>query len=173
MKIGNQADLKLIAGTLHDARFTADAISHDKAAGTFTLKCWVMVPKQKQFKGSVLAQFAQDKIDSARIQKHGGFKAFGAFFVRVLGCLGWRSARGTAIEGARPWRACQLSFTNVEGGNVNIKEKVGYYELATIRFSECDHKLQLATHCGIEISLIVRELNGALTETEETCARWN
>ncbi len=117
-RITNAAELKSLAATLHDARFTADAIAFDAAAQTFTLKCWVF--------------------DSA----------------------------------SRRWQARQLSFGNVADCKVNTKEKVRYYELATIRFTERDRKLDLVTHYGIEISLVVDKLDGALNETSETRDKW-
>lgn|GEM_PF-7106976 len=116
--ITDPAELKSLAATLHDARFTADAIAFDAAAQTFTLKCWVF--------------------DSV----------------------------------SRRWRARQLSFGNVAACKVNTKEKVRYYELATIRFTERDRKLDLVTHYGIEISLAVEKLDGRLNETNETRDNW-
>lgn len=110
-RITNAAELKSLAATLHDARFTADAIAFDAAAQTFTLKCWVLEPV------------------------------------------------------SRSWQARQLSFGNVADCKVNTKEKVRYYELATIRFTERERKLDLITHYGIEISLAVDKLDGALSET--------
>lgn len=168
--INNSADLKLIAATLHDARFTADAINYDKAARILTLKCWVREPKQKRFNGSVMAQLAQDKIDSAgKTQRLSGFKAFFSFCARAFQAL-WRPG---VTNDPRPWKACQLSFANVVDCKVNAKEKVRCYELATIRFSERDHKLDLVTHCAIEINLAVGELDGSLTETGETHDKWD
>lgn len=123
-QITNAAELKSLAATLHDARFTADAVTFDAAARTFTLKCWVLEPKP------------------------------------------------TAVENSHRWQARQLSFGSVTDCKVNVKERVRYYELATIRFAERDRKLDLVAHYGIEISLAVGELDGALTETSETRAKW-
>lgn len=123
-RITNSADLKSVAATLHDARFTAEALTFDATARTFALKCWVLEPKPMPAGNS------------------------------------------------RCWQACQLSFGNVADCKVNVKEKVRYYELATIRFSERDRKLDLVAHYGIEISLAVGELGGALTETNETRDKW-
>jgi hypothetical protein len=123
-RITNAADLKSLAATLHDARFTAEAIAFDGKGRTFTLKCWVLESKP------------------------------------------------TAAGSSRRWQACRLSFANVTDCKVNAKEKVRYYELATIWFSERDRKLDLVTHYGIEISLTVGELDGALTETSETRDKW-
>jgi hypothetical protein len=116
--------LKSVAAILHDGRFTADAITFDATARTFTLKCWVPEPKTK------------------------------------------------ATEASRRWQACRLSFTNVADCKATAKEKVRYYELATIRFSEHSHKLDLVAHYGIEIALAVEELNGALTQMSETRDKW-
>jgi hypothetical protein len=124
-RITNAVNLKSVAATLHDARFTADAIKFDAATHTFDLKCWVLEPKPK------------------------------------------------ADAAARRWQACRLSFANVVDCKVNAKEKVRYYELATIRFSERDRKLDLVTHYAIEISLAVGELDGTLTETSETRDKWD
>lgn len=163
--IKSPTDLKLIAGALHDARFTADGVCFDAAARTFTLKCWVLEPKE--FAGSLSAQFEQGRIDSA--QKVKPFETCLLFF----SCLWRRLVKGVAANGTRPWKACHLSFANVADSKVNVKEKVGYYELATIRFSERNHKLDLVTHYAIEISLAVGQLDGLLTETSETRDRWD
>lgn len=117
-QITHAVELKSLAATLHDARFTADAIVFDAATQTFTLKCWVFEPV------------------------------------------------------SRSWQARQLSFGSVADCNVNTKEKVRYYELATIRFTERDRKLDLVTLYGIEISLVVDKLDGALSETSETRDKW-
>jgi len=117
-RITNTAELKPLAATLHDARFTADTIAYDVAARTFTLTCWVFEPA------------------------------------------------------SRRWQAWQLSLNNVTDCRVNLREKVCYYELATIRFSERDCKLDLITHYGIEISLTVCKLAGALTNRGETRDNW-
>ncbi len=124
-KISNQADLKKAAATLHDARFTADAIGFDVSTNVFTLKCWVFEPEQSK----------------------GG--------------------------SPRRWKACRLSFTDVANYNLTTREKVCYYELSTIRFAEGDHRLDLITHYGIQITLQIGELHGALTETSETRELWN
>jgi hypothetical protein len=75
--------------------------------------------------------------------------------------------------GFREWKGYRLSFIKVTDCKVNTREKVSYYELATIRFAAGDRRLNLVTHYGIEISLQVGELNGALTEISETRAEWN
>ncbi|MCX8156909.1 MAG: hypothetical protein N3J91_10750 [Verrucomicrobiae bacterium] len=117
-RITNAVELKSLAATLHDARFTADSIAFDATARTFTLKCWVLQPA------------------------------------------------------SRRWQARQLSFGGVADSKVNVKEKVRYYELATIRFAERDRKLEFVAHYGIEISLAVDKLDGALNETNETRDKW-
>jgi hypothetical protein len=78
-----------------------------------------------------------------------------------------------SVGTSRRWQAYQLSFANVSDCKVTMKEKVRYYELATIWFSERDRELDLVTHYGIEISLSVGELDGALIETSETRDRWD
>jgi hypothetical protein len=78
----------------------------------------------------------------------------------------------TAAGNSRRWRACRLSFENVTDCKVTAKEKVRYYELGTIRFSERNRKLHLVAHYAIEISLVVGELDGVLTETDETRDKW-
>jgi hypothetical protein len=120
-RITNTAELKLLAATLHDARFTTDAIAFDAAARTFTLKCWMLEP---------------------------------------------------AKSASRRWRACQLSFGSVADCKVNVKEKVSYYELATIRFAERDRKLELVAHYGIELNLAVDKLDGDLIQTNERLDNW-
>jgi hypothetical protein len=70
------------------------------------------------------------------------------------------------------WQAHGLSFTNVTGCKVNVKEKVSYYELATIRFNERDSRLDLIAHYAVEISLQLGQLDGALTETGERLEHW-
>jgi hypothetical protein len=122
-RITNAAELKSLAATLHDARFTADAVAFDAAARTFALKCWVLEPKPTE-------------------------------------------------GNSRRWQARQLSFGNVADCKVNVKEKVRYYELATIRFAERNRKLDLVAHYGIEISLALGELDAALTEMSETREKW-
>jgi hypothetical protein len=117
-RITKAAELKSLAATLHDARFTADTIAFDATARTFTLKCWVLELASRQ------------------------------------------------------WQAQQLSFGDVADCKVNVKEKVRYYELATIRFAERERKLELVAHYGIEISLAVDKLDGALNETNETRDKW-
>jgi len=62
----------------------------------------------------------------------------------------------------------RLSFANVTDAKVIVKEKVDYYELSTIRFSEQDGKLDLITHYAIEISLAAEQLDGNLLKTGET-----
>jgi len=47
-KISSQPELKRAAATLHDARFTADAIKFDVSANVFTLKCWIFEPAQNK-----------------------------------------------------------------------------------------------------------------------------
>ena len=71
------------------------------------------------------------------------------------------------------WRANQLSFSNVANCTVETREVVSYYELATIRFARRNGRLELVTHYGIEISLQIREPNGALIETDETEENWS
>lgn len=70
------------------------------------------------------------------------------------------------------WHACRLSFTSFADCKVNEREKVPYYELATLRFAEGQRRLDLITHYGIEVSLAMEHLDGALTETSETREKW-
>jgi len=124
-KINSKAELKKAAATLHDARFTADAIGFDDSTNVFTLKCWVFESEQN---------------------------------------------RGRS---PRRWKACRLSFKDVADYNAVTREKVCYYELSTMRFSEAEHRLDLVTHYGIRITLKIGELDGELTETGETRELWN
>jgi hypothetical protein len=172
--IANEADLKSVATILHDARFTGDAIDCDAAAHTFTLKCWVQGLKPKN-DSSVLAELKRrEEIGlAAEPQKFGCLKMFPLFFFRASSAIWRRFTKGNPAADSRIWQACRLSFANVVDCKVNAKEKVRYYELATIRFSECDRKLDLVTHYAIEISLVVGELDGTLTETSETRDKWD
>jgi hypothetical protein len=70
------------------------------------------------------------------------------------------------------WRLHQLSFAQVSDCNVNVKEDVRYYEVATLLLVERDHKLKVVAHYGIEISLAVDKLDGGLTETNESRSKW-
>ena len=83
-----------------------------------------------------------------------------------------REPKPTDGGGAPRWRANLLSFSNVANCTVKAREMVSYYELASIRFARRTGRLELVTHYGIEISLQVRELNGALIETDETKENW-
>ena len=69
---------------------------------------------------------------------------------------------------SRHWKAYRLSFTGVAECKVTTLEKVSYYEIATIRFAEGDHMLDLVTHYGIQIRLQIGKLDGVLMETDET-----
>lgn len=77
-----------------------------------------------------------------------------------------------AVAAPRRWQSCRLSFTNIADCKVNEREKIPYYELATIRFIEHERRIDLVTHYGIEISLITESLDGALNETRETREKW-
>ena len=81
--------------------------------------------------------------------------------------------KSKSIGVVRGWQAHQLSFANVTGCKVNVKEKVFYYELATIRFNQRDSKLDLITHYAVEMSLRLGKLEGTLTETDERREQWN
>ena len=50
--ISNPDDLKCVAATLHDARFTPDAINFNAEAHTWSLQCWVFESKQGDIKSS-------------------------------------------------------------------------------------------------------------------------
>jgi hypothetical protein len=121
-KIANLHDLRLVAATLHDARFTADGIEFNATTHGLVLKCW------------------QLEAESGEVPQQ--------------------------------WKAFRLSFTNVSDCKVSIKETVAYYELATMMYSQKDHKLDIIAHYGIEIRLVVDHLDAALTETSEIRATW-
>jgi hypothetical protein len=114
------ADLDAASATLHDARFTLDAICFDASAKTFTLKCWQLEGHKKP----------------------------------------------------RRWRAWSLSFAGVIECDMDTKESVAYYELATIRFDDREHALHLVTHYGVDIRLLTAGLDGILLEASETRASW-
>ena len=73
----------------------------------------------------------------------------------------------------RAWQAHRLSFTNVTECKLDVKEKVIYYELATIRFSKRDSRLDLITHYAVTMSLQLAKLEGTLIETNERREQWN
>ena len=81
--------------------------------------------------------------------------------------------KGTAKRAKRPWKAYRLSISNVLACKAKATEKVRYYELSTILFSERNRRLDLISHYGIRISLQVGELNGSLTETGAIHDGWD
>ena len=90
----------------------------------------------------------------------------------VLTCWVLESRQEGSVA-SRYWKGCRLSFANVSDCKLNIREAVSYYELATIRLVARDQKLDFVTHYGIDISLIIGELDGTLEKTNETRERWN
>ena len=70
--------------------------------------------------------------------------------------------KSAALDSSRHWQAYRLSFANVIDCEVNVREKVPYYELATIRFAPRERRLDLVTHYGIEIGLRLGEFYGIL-----------
>src|SRR5258705_3547323 len=75
-------------------------------------------------------------------------------------------------EGGRCWMAFHLFFANVTECNVIPTEKVDYYELATIRYSEKNRRIDLVAHCGLTLDLRIKQLDGSLTETLEAKEIW-
>jgi len=70
------------------------------------------------------------------------------------------------------WKAYLLSFAAVTDCKVKMHEKVSYYELATIRFVKREGCVHLVAHYGVEITLWIRELAGAIKETDESRQEW-
>jgi hypothetical protein len=55
---------------------------------------------------------------------------------------------------------------------VEHKREVPYYELSTLKVSAAARQLDLVSHYGINISLVLRSLDGTLTETGQTRDKW-
>jgi len=70
------------------------------------------------------------------------------------------------------WKAYHLNFTGLKDFKFEMAEKVSYYELATMRFSERDGLLNLITHYGVEIVLTLEKLSGWLVGAEEIKTDW-
>ena len=73
---------------------------------------------------------------------------------------------------AHPWKAWSLCFRQVLDWTIIIHEEVNFYELSTIRFLADEQRLDLIAHYGAELSLVVEELNGTLTQLSETREAW-
>lgn len=64
--------------------------------------------------------------------------------------------------GPRGWGVYQLSFNQVSSCDMEGKERVPYYEINTIRYSESDHTIRILTHTPLSITLTVNALDGQL-----------
>jgi hypothetical protein len=78
-----------------------------------------------------------------------------------------------AVAKKRLWRSYILSFSEVADCKIVTKENVAYYELATIRFSKGNQKMELVTHYGMEIIMRVKTVAGSLAETCEVRDLWD
>lgn len=84
----------------------------------------------------------------------------------------WVLETGPSGGASRAWWGHRLSLRNVDACKVNAKEKVDYYELATIQFGERERKLEVIAQHGIGIVLEVEKIDGSLIETGETRDQW-
>ena len=113
--ITNSGELKSLAATFHDARFTGDGFRFDPHERVFSLKAWALEAKPQ--------------------------------------C----------------WQPYLLSFREVAACRVKVKESIQFYELATIRYSENEGKLDLVTHFAVEMSLTIDRLEIEVTRDESHC----
>src|SRR2546423_9591085 len=56
-----------------------------------------------------------------------------------------------------PWKAWSLCFHQVLASTIIIHEEVKFYELSTIRFLAAEQRVDLITHYGAELTLVVEE----------------
>jgi hypothetical protein len=76
------------------------------------------------------------------------------------------------IKNEGRWTAYQLVLEGVQNWRIVEREKIEYYEIATVRFDKSRGQVNLITHFALEIVLETSALKGSLIETVETRSDW-